>query len=1094
MVRSGLWRLSDKEVNELMWNEDFLDNSDNWHMDTFNNAPHIVAIKYRTLYDMVKNSEFYGAFFTVKDLFEIIIKYYTLCACAISVNDGSEDIVKVLCDPSISMSMGDWVNTLTTEEIRFFGKQSLWGKLLSQLRSFYNDNKLVRWRNDNMGHGALAAVNDQEFITDIQEKIIILKKLLENLDEYFHQIKLEQNGVILAGEFTEHNDTQELSILYNDGEEASLFPFIHIDKGQLWFYDSMDRSGMIKIIDYLNGKRGPWKNAYFTDLRKKCFSTLNISDKGDLSDAIYKRSLDTAIDAYYKEDNYYKQTYMLDWLKETMENQDKGVLLLNAEQGTGKSTFSYALDELGARKLTIPNTVIRTYYCNRTSIRTVEDFTTSISRVFLSSKDGVADFRYQYEDSVRGISLKDKDRSSSMVNLLKICHDVHSREYGKDKLLLILDGVDELNTQALPIISFIPEPNKLPEGVYILMTCRSDSIPAPMLLDFIQRFPFTQTVMFNREDENRKLLISAIDGIYKGQNIKIDKTYLEQLADQFDNRFSHIKILECAISSGIDILNSNQKEMIDKYLSMLKSYYGEVCYRAFLRLLVVVVIAEHPLTMKEAAFIASGEPLELRDLAFLYDMKPLLVPYHDIFGGLLLWSNNKELKDYVQDGFQDIITECIEMWEDTICTYHDSYPPERDGYGYICAHFISAKKKCFKGLEDFSSSERNIQLMESINSYAVVYGYQSDQYYVKERCRLMLESIENFVKNENVQYPEILKEGMYLVSMVNKLPLLLNSNDLKEVDLLEEQMKQYFDNMDESRKESSSVKFILFKFYADIFTYHANQRNLSKAEGYYELAQNLYGSVDITLRQRLELNYINFLKDVNPQKCLSLINTTLLRKEEYSKIDIARLKYAEGVSYDTLKSIGRNIKPEHILKCYDEGLEAIEDAVVCPQNLWVNMIQSLLLTAKSKCYRKWECKYDEAIEVNDRAVEIFRFHSNIGNMVDLFNVLGALRESCLIRQLRNHTGDREAALDIAIDAVKLFEISNQSINPILIGNIYIDYANSLYDLGQDIDENIRAWEQAIRYYKLAGMDDTYEGIEKMNYNLQLMREKKQEIV
>ena len=291
-----------------------------------------------------------------------------------------------------------------------------------------------------------------------------------------------------------------------------------------------------------------------------------------------------------------------------------------------------------------------------------------------------------------------------------------------------------------------------------------------------------------------------------------------------------------------------------------------------------------------------------------------------------------------------------------------------------------------------------------------------------------------------------------------------------------------------------SVKFILFKFYADIFTYHANQRNLSKAEGYYELAQNLYGSVDITLRQRLELNYINFLKDVNPQKCLSLINTTLLRKEEYSKIDIARLKYAEGVSYDTLKSIGRDIKPEHILKCYDEGLEAIEDAVVCPQNLWVNMIQSLLLTAKSKCYRKCECKYDEAIEVNDRAVEIFRFHSNIGNMVDLFNVLGALRESCLIRQLRNHTGDREAALDIAIDAVKLFEISNQSINPILIGNIYIDYANSLYDLGQDIDENIRAWEQAIRYYKLAGMDDTYEGIEKMNYNLQLMREKKQEIV
>jgi hypothetical protein len=43
---------------------------------------------------MVKSLEFYGAFFTIKDLFEIIIKYYSLCACAISVKD-NEDIVKI---------------------------------------------------------------------------------------------------------------------------------------------------------------------------------------------------------------------------------------------------------------------------------------------------------------------------------------------------------------------------------------------------------------------------------------------------------------------------------------------------------------------------------------------------------------------------------------------------------------------------------------------------------------------------------------------------------------------------------------------------------------------------------------------------------------------------------------------------------------------------------------------------------------------------------------------------------------------------------------------------------------------------------------
>lgn len=1075
-----------------MFDEKIFNDNENWHIDTFSNAPFIVAIKYRYLYDMIKNSEFYGAFFTIKDLFEIIIKFYSLCACAISVDDGSEDIAKNLCNPEISMSLGEWVNGLTTEEIRFFGKKSFWGRLLSQLKSFYNENNIVRWRNDNMGHGALAMVNDYEFVRDIHDKIILLKKLLENIDEYFSQIKLEQNGVILAGEFSKPLGAQKLTVSYND-RQVSLYPFIYVEKNQLWFYDSMDRNGMVKIIDYQNGKRVSCVNSYFTGLRKKYYSMLNVMDKSDLSFAFYKRSLDSALDAYYKEDNYQKQTYMLNWLKESMEKYSKGVLLLNAEQGTGKSTFSYALDELGGHKLTIQNTVIRTYYCNRTSVRTVEDFTTSVSRIFLSSKDGATDIRCQYEDAMHSISLKDKEKSDSMLNLLKICRDIHSREYGKDKLLLILDGIDELNTDAIPILSFIPEPGKLPDGVYILLTCRSDSIPAPILLNFIQRFPFTQTVTFYRKDENRKLLINTIDKIYKKKNIKVNDAYLEQLADRLDNRFPYIKILECTIDSGMDILNSNQKEMIEKYLNILKDCYGKVCYRAFLRLLVVIVIAEHPLTMKEATFMASGETLELRDLAFFYDMKPLLMPYHDVFGGLLFWNNNKELEEYVQDKFHDVIIECIEMWEEMICVYRDTYPLERDGYGYICAHFISVRNKYLGKFVCLSDSKRNMQLMESINSYSVVYGYQNDQYYVKERCRLMLESIENFINNEDVQYPELLKQGMYMVSMINKLPLLLNSNDLKGAELLEKQMREYYEGMDQNRKESSSVKFMMFKFYADIFTYYANKRNISKAKEYYELAQGLSEIVDFNSKKVLQLNYVNFLKDTNPESCLSMINTILLKKEEYSKVDIARIRYAQGISYDTLKTLGKDISPKYIQQCYDEGLEVIKDEVVCPHNMCINTIQSLLLTAKSKCYRKWENDYDEAIKVNDRAVEILWFHSSIGNIVDLSNILGALHESCLLRQLRNQAHDIEEALFIATDAVKLFEASNQTINPILAGNIYIAYANSLYDLNGNIDENIRAWEQAIKYYKLNGMDDIFEEIKIMKYNLKLIKDKKIEL-
>lgn len=1075
-----------------MWNKNFLENNDNWHMDTFNNAPYILAIKYRALYNMVKNSEFYGAFFTTKDMFEVIIKYYTLCACAASVNDGREEVVKVLCDPTISMSLGDWVNTLTTVEIKSFGEQSLWGKLLSLFRRFYNEKNLVCWRNDNIGHGALASVTDPEFIADIQDKIIILKELLENLNEYYSLINLEENGVKLSGEFSKPSGKEELTILYNNGHEVSLYPFIHIENDKSWFYDSMDRNGIIRIVDYLNGKRIPWTNSYFTGLRKKYYSSLNISDKGDLLADFYKRPLDNAMDAYYKEDNYHKQTYLLDWLKESMLKHDKGVLLLNAEQGTGKSTFSYALDELGSNKLTIPNAVIRTYYCNRTSIRTAEDFTTSISRIFLSSKDGASDFRCQYEDSICGVSFKDNERTSSMTNLLKVFRDLHSREYGKEKLLLILDGVDELNTQALPILSFIPEANELPEGVYILLTCRSDSLPAPMLLNFIQRYSFTQSVIFHRRDENRELLISAINKIYRGQKTKVDKIYLERLADQFDNRFSYIKILECAVNSGIDVLNSDKKEMIDKYLGTLKKYYGESLYRAFLRLLAVAVIAEHPLTMKEAAFMASGEPLELRDLAFLYDMKPLLTPYHDIFGGLLLWGNSKELMDCVEDDFKDIIVECIEIWEATICAYHDLYPPEADGYGYICSHFFFLKNTYLDGWVNYSSSEKNVTLMESINSFAVVYGIQNNQYYVKERCKLMLESIEALVKNENVKYPENIRDSMYLVSMVNKVSFLLDTKDLKRAEALEIKVKTCFEKIGKGGNDTLSLNKIMFKFYADMFTLYASQRMREKAKEYYELAQRTNKMANFDSKRVLQLNYLNFIKEINPEKCIELINEILSKETEYSSIDIARMKYNQGHAYDILKSNGKNISADAIQRCYDEGLQLVDHAVLCPENMWVNTIQSLLLIAKSKCYRKWENKFDEAIEVNEMAVKIFRFHLNIGNLVDLENVLDALRESWFLLQLRNQLHDKKEASILAKEAINLLERSNQAINPNLAGNVYCAYANSLSDLNEDIDENIRAWEQAIKHYRITGLDDSNEMMRKMDNNLRILKDKRRE--
>jgi hypothetical protein len=112
---------------------------------------------------MIGKGEVYGAFFLVKDIYEVIIKHYVLCASAIETDCGSDASVKALCNPKISLSMGDWVNTLPAENLKFFDKKGLWGRLIGKLRSFYNSNNIVRWRNDNIGHGALGFAEEEDF-------------------------------------------------------------------------------------------------------------------------------------------------------------------------------------------------------------------------------------------------------------------------------------------------------------------------------------------------------------------------------------------------------------------------------------------------------------------------------------------------------------------------------------------------------------------------------------------------------------------------------------------------------------------------------------------------------------------------------------------------------------------------------------------------------------------------------------------------------------------------------------------------------------------------------------------------------------------
>lgn len=66
-----------------------------------------------------------------------------------------------------------------------------------------------------------------------------------------------------------------------------------------------------------------------------------------------------------------------------------------------------------------------------------------------------------------------------MAAFLKTFRAYHSRCYGRQKLLLILDGIDELTPGDTDLLNFAPDPALLDTGTYVLVTYSPDRRKPP---------------------------------------------------------------------------------------------------------------------------------------------------------------------------------------------------------------------------------------------------------------------------------------------------------------------------------------------------------------------------------------------------------------------------------------------------------------------------------------------------------------------------------------------------------------------------------------------------------------------------------------
>lgn len=74
-------------------------------------------------------------------------------------------------------------------------------------------------------------------------------------------------------------------------------------------------------------------------LRARYYGDTPITLNGSFDEEVYTERIEAALRFYHDTDRYWKQAHYMNWLTQCLQHHEKGVFLLQADSGTGKSTF-----------------------------------------------------------------------------------------------------------------------------------------------------------------------------------------------------------------------------------------------------------------------------------------------------------------------------------------------------------------------------------------------------------------------------------------------------------------------------------------------------------------------------------------------------------------------------------------------------------------------------------------------------------------------------------------------------------------------------------------------------------------------------------
>lgn len=508
---------------------------------------------------------------------------------------------------------------------------------IKALNKFFNDNlvfsnnksvDIVQWRNQTIGHGALAFDNDDVFKLEFKCLLKVIASHFRKWENIYNSIKIyvDKDNTCLIGRDKAKNCNLENSNLYLqiDDKKLNLNPFLLLWEKQIYIFDAfIYKNDKYDMLSYPIGKKKEFRQneleKELKDIYAKCNKVL-MHKEYDKSESSAEDSAFLAVINYYlnkDKEKFYKIDFLDEWLKDCLKSEER-IFMLMMERGMGKT---YWVKRITGTKSFAGDTIFKVIYLNDTYRSRKNSIISKIDQIMNTDENHKIIFD---DGNNKHINLNSRDIKQEITDFFKYYINLYKKEHIADKIVLVLDGIDEAVMNISDnIFDFIPSSAMLPENFYILLTCR-DAKELNYNPDiFLKELGVSgnNKLIINRQNDNYKQVLCK----YIDENIK--DINIHELLDKADYRFAYVSILVKVIeNTPTENRESILKEhnIIKPFIEMVEKNYSPKYAECLYDILYNIAIAPEPLTIKELSYLLGDNKISFGLLGFINDLKGIL--------------------------------------------------------------------------------------------------------------------------------------------------------------------------------------------------------------------------------------------------------------------------------------------------------------------------------------------------------------------------------------------------------------------------------------------------------------------------------------